>query len=252
MIGRLVDEHLALHSSFSIWGDLHPFLRETDVNIVNLETALTQSEKIVPKTFNFKADPSRDASLLNGTIHAVNLANNHILDFSEEGLIETIHTLDKANILHVGAGITSKEAMSPAIFEKKGIRFGLLGCTDNEPSWKAAPHQAGTNYLTIGDIGKISEQIISVRKKVDLLILSIHWGPNMRKRPLAEHRSFAHELIDLGVDILHGHSAHLFQGIEMYRDKAIFFDTGDFVDDYAIDRDLRNDLSFFFIVETDG
>jgi len=93
--------------------------------------------------------------------------------------------------------------------------------------------------------------IIQLRPQVDLLILSIHWGPNMEERPTPNFKDFAHQLIEIGVDIIHGHSAHLFQGIEVYKKKIILYDTGDFIDDYYVDPYLRNDRSFFFIVEAD-
>ncbi len=251
MIGRLVDEYLERAVPSYIWGNLRPFLQNTDLNIVNLETALTLVEKIVPKVFNFKARPERVAALIDGSIHAVNLANNHTLDFSEEGLLETIQTLDDAGILHVGAGENISQAKRPVIFERKGIKIGLLGCTDNEPTWKASDSQPGTNYLKVGDLEALSESINVLRKQVDVLIVSIHWGPNMVKRPTTHFRSFAHALIDLGVDILHGHSAHVAQGVEIYRSKLILYDTGELVDDYAVDPEMRNDRSFFFIVELD-
>lgn len=249
MIGRLVDEQLAQVPFFPIWGDLQSILQTTDINIVNLETALTTGHKRVSKVFNFKADPKQVAVLSHAPIHAVNLANNHILDFSEEGLIETLQTLDHAHIFHVGAGVDEEHAKLPLIFEKKGMKIGLLGCTDNEPSWKATQKKPGTNFVRVGDVEALREPIQVLRKKVDLLILSIHWGPNMRNEPLKEHRLFAHQLIDFGVDIIHGHSAHVFQGMEVYRQKVILYDTGELVDDYAVDPILRNDRSFFFIVE---
>ena len=251
MIGRSVNAYLDRHPSFSIWGNLHSVLSKTDFNIVNLETALTRSDKILPKVYHFKADPEKVSQLLKGPIHAVNLANNHILDFSKEGLIETIQTLDLAKIPHVGAGSNLIHAKSSVILEKNGIKIGLLGCTDNEPSWLATEKKPGTFFVSIDDLTSLRESIESLRRKVDFIILSIHWGPNMRKRPLDAQRAFAHELVNLGVDIIHGHSAHIFQGIEIYKKKAIFYDTGDLVDDYAIDPILRNDRSFFFIVEID-
>ena len=70
----------------------------------------------------------------------------------------------------------------------------------------------------------------------------------MRQRPNQEFINFAQAIIDSGVDIIHGHSAHVFQGIEIYQDKLIMYDTGDFVDDYAIDSLLRNDQSLLFMV----
>lgn len=249
MIGRLVNEHLDYVPPSYIWGNFLPILKKTDLNIVNLEAALTTSTREVPKVFNFKADPHKVKVLQEANIDVVNLANNHVLDYSEEGLLETLSTLDKAKILHVGAGKNIKEAQAPVILEKKEIRIGILGCTDNEPTWLATQKKPGTNYLQVGDIEAIQDSISDLRKKVDILILSIHWGPNMRERPTPSFIHFAHQLIDLGVDILHGHSAHIFQGIEQYQGKLILYDTGDFVDDYYVDPFLRNDRSFLFIVE---
>ena len=73
----------------------------------------------------------------------------------------------------------------------------------------------------------------------------------MREKPSQDFINFAHEMIDAGIDIIHGHSAHIFQGIEIYKNKLILYDTGDFVDDYVTDPLLRNDQSFFFEVTVD-
>lgn len=249
MVGRLVNEKLAHVQPDYIWGDLLPLLGANDLNLINLEAALTLSDQIVPKVFNFKADPDRDVSLQKGSIHIANLANNHVLDFSEEGLLDTLKILDEAGIKHVGAGKNSQEASAPVILEIKQTKLGFLGCTDNEPSWAASPFKPGINYLEVGDLTSIEKAIKHLRPLVDLLILSIHWGPNMRERPPQEFVDFAHALIDLGVDLIHGHSAHIFQGVEVYQGKIILYDTGDFIDDYAVDPYLRNDRSFLFLIE---
>jgi len=251
MIGRTVNEILDLKPPQYIWGDFLPLLRSTELNLINLEAALTRSVHAVPKVFNYKADPKKVQSLAEGSVQVANLANNHVLDFGEEGLLETLATLKHAHIAYVGAGKDDKEARAPVILERKGIKIGIIGCTDNEPSWKAGSNKPGTFYLEVGDLVSIRDPIVLLRKQVDLLILTIHWGPNMVERPTPEFRKFAHELIDLGVDILHGHSAHIFQGVEAYKGKCILYDTGDFVDDYYIDPFLRNDRSFFFIIEAD-
>lgn len=249
MIGRLVNDHLNHAQPKYIWGNMLPFFQSTDLNLINLETALTHSVKTVPKTFNFKASPSKVQSLTEGAVHVVNLANNHILDYSEEGLLETLDTLNAARILHVGAGKNFSEAAAPVVLSRKGIKIGILGCTDNEEGWKATEKHPGTFYLEVGDLETIRSSIIQLRSQVDLLILSIHWGPNMRQRPSEQFRTFAHQLIDTGVDVIHGHSAHIFQGVEVYQGKLILYDTGDFIDDYAVDPILRNDRSFFFLID---
>jgi poly-gamma-glutamate capsule biosynthesis protein CapA/YwtB (metallophosphatase superfamily) len=233
MIGRTVNERAT-----NLWGDTLPLFHETDLNLINLEAAITRHTVPVPKVFNFRADPEKVAWLQQARIDAVNLANNHILDFGEEGMRETLQVLDDAGIAHVGAGPNARD---PAIIGNVGI----LGCTDNEPGW--SPHSF---FVEVGDIESLKEPIAALRPQVETLILSIHWGPNMRQRPAPRFQKFAHALCDLGVDIIHGHSAHIFQGVEAYNGSLILYDTGDFVDDYAIDPLLRNDQSFFFRVDT--
>ena len=254
MIGRLVNRCLSKVPPSELWGDMLSEIRSTDINIFNLEAALTRSNQKVDKVFNFKSDPANVQTLLEANVHAVNLANNHVLDYSESGLLETLQTLDDAGILHAGAGKNILEARRPVIVTKNGITIGLLGITDNEPGWEASEQAPGIRYVAVGDIDKIRPDIESLKRQVDIVILSAHLGPNMQQRPPGPMVDFIHSLMDAGVDIFHGHSAHIFQGIEYYGSKVIIYDAGDFVDDYYVDPRLRNDLSFFFkvIVDSEG
>jgi poly-gamma-glutamate capsule biosynthesis protein CapA/YwtB (metallophosphatase superfamily) len=252
MIGRGVNLMIAQKGYSYIWGNTLPLLLGTDLNIVNLETALTNSTSKKVKTFNFKAGPDKVRSLTRAGVTVVNLANNHILDFSEEGLIDTIHTLNSAGIKYAGAGLDYEEAARPVILNRNEIMIGVLGFTDNEPEWKAGPSCCGVHYIDIS----VSEDrhgalldIAKLKKESDIVIVSIHWGPNRNEFPEPHFIDFAHEMVEQGADIIHGHSAHNFQGIEIYNHKLILYDTGDFVDDYMVDSYFKNDHSFFFRVE---
>lgn len=248
MLGRLVNKKISQTSYDSPWGNVASLLKKNDLNIGNLETTLTTSTDKIIKAFNFKSRPSNVKVLSAGHIHIVNLANNHILDFSVPGMIETIKALDKAHILHVGAGKNLAEAQKPVIITKKGVKIGIIGITDNEEGWAAQKNKPGTFYVRVGDVKRITPIIKNLRPQVDILIVSNQWGPNMREYPTKEFQKFAHDLIDAGVDIFHGHSAHILQPIEWYNKKLILYDTGDFIDDYAIDPILRNDQSMLFNV----
>ncbi|WP_133159388.1 CapA family protein [Solitalea longa] len=251
MIGGMVNEKISENGFSYPWGNVLPLFKATDLNLINLEAPLThfnKSQRI--KSSNLKAEPTRIQTLMDARIDVVNIANNHILDFYEEGLIETIGLLNKAGIAHVGAGSNSQQAAQPVIISKNGVNIGLLGFTDNEPYWKAVD-KPGTNYVQVGDIATIKEAIAMVRNKVDILILSIHWGDKMNDKPLPEFVSFAHKIIEAGVDIIHGHGAHVFQGIEVYNGKLIMYDTGDLIDDYELNPDLKNNQTCFFNCEID-
>ena len=129
-----------------------------------------------------------------------------------------------------------------------GIRLGILGCTDNERLWEAGATRPGTYFVSTFEPEDLESRVKAVAGKVDLLILSIHWGPNMRREPPPSFVRFAHRLLEAGVDVFHGHSAHIPQGIEVYRGGIIFYDNGDFVNDYRVTPELRNDQSFFALV----
>ena len=140
---------------------------------------------------------------------------------------------------------------SPAIVEYGGVTIGIIGATDNEPGWAAGPDTPGTNYFSVDNPSHLLGDIKKLRPDVDILIVTLQWGPNKRQRPTQEYIQAAHAIIDAGADTIHGHSAHIFQGIEVYGGKLILYDTGDFVDDYAVCPDLRNDQSFLFVVHAD-
>ncbi|MDN3656584.1 CapA family protein [Ferruginibacter paludis] len=255
MIGRSVDPVISTEGYSYVWGNMLPLLRGTDLNIINLETTLTSSEKKVSKVFNFKAAPDKVKSLTEAHITFANLANNHILDYSEEGLKETLQVLHNADIQYTGAGMNQQEAERPCFFAKNNLRLGLLGYTDNEPGWSAGISKSGINYINVSAKKyrqKVLEAIVRVRTETDIVVVSMHWGPNMRQEPSDEFIAFAHDMVEMGADIIHGHSAHIFQGVEVYHNKLVLYDTGDFVDDYVADPILKNNLSFLFRIEMTG
>jgi poly-gamma-glutamate capsule biosynthesis protein CapA/YwtB (metallophosphatase superfamily) len=241
------------------WGDVMPLLDAADLRIINLECAITDNEQPwtrTAKVFHFRAKPSAIETLRTARIDACSLANNHTLDFEEQGLLDTLEHLDAAGIRHAGAGPNREEAADPAILTVPADhthRVALLAFTDNEPSFAAGTDRPGTNYLPVslrpGVLRRVERAVAAARGMgVDTVIFSNHWGPNMVQRPKKIFRRFAHAVIDRGVDIYYGHSAHVFQGVEIYRGKPIIYDTGDFIDDYAVNPELRNDWSFLFQV----
>lgn len=260
MLGRGVNELIPNHSPESFWGTTLPILRSSDFVLGNLECAITSHQVPWSKThkvFHFRADPPAVTILKAGNIKAVNLANNHSLDFEERGLLDTLDLLDKADIKHTGAGRNLADARSPAIITVKGLKLAILSATDNEPPFAAEENKPGVNYLEFDQSSKtlnhLQENIREAKEMgAEFIILSLHWGPNMVLTPTKPFIQFAHKAIEMGVDVIHGHSAHLFQGIEFYQKGVIFYNTGDFLDDYSIDPILRNDWSFIFMLELEG
>ncbi len=168
-------------------------------------------------------------------------------------MLDTLAHLEAADIRYAGAGRDGEEAVRPALLEG-GV--ALVAFTDNEPPFAAGPGKPGTNYLPASvepEVLRRVEEAIGAPREAGArtVVFSNHWGPNMVERPREVFRRFARAVVDLGADVFYGHSAHVFQGVEIYRGKPILYDTGDFIDDYAVDPHLRNDRSFLFRVSVE-
>ncbi len=256
MLGRTVGEAIAARGFGSPWGDVMPLLRESDFFLVNLECALTRSVEQWRdgrfKAFYFRADPEAVETLRLARVDFACLSNNHAADFGMDGLLETVRVLEAAGIAHAGAGRDEKAAREPAFLEAGGFRIGVTAFADHPEEWAAGPRAPGINYVPVSAVAKVFSRveaaIAAARERADFVVFTIHWGPNMVDRPGAEFRDFARAVLSAGADLFWGHSAHVVQGIEFWGGKAILYDTGDFVDDYAVDRELRNDLSALFRV----
>jgi poly-gamma-glutamate synthesis protein (capsule biosynthesis protein) len=256
MLGRGVNRMIAEQGFLHPWGDILPTIREADRFLINLECALTeQSERWRSsgyKPFYFRAHPRAVTTLQLAGVDFAALANNHAADFGMTGLLDTVRHLDEAGIAFAGAGADLAAARAPAIVPVGEIRIGVVAWADYPAEWAASAGAPGINYTPVSlapnHIAAIVEALASARRQAELVIFSIHWGPNMRDRPPPQFRAFARRVIDAGADVFWGHSAHVAQGVELWRGKPILYDTGDFVDDYAVDATLRNDLSGLFLL----
>lgn len=257
MLGRLVNDHLQTVAPAYPWGDTLPVLRRADLRIANLECVLADGGKPAPgKVFTFRTDLKNVRSLLLAQIDLVSLANNHVLDYGTDALQEMLPTLDRHGILHAGAGTDLTSAARPAVCRVGGTAVGFVAFTDNQPDWEAAPGTPGVYYVPVTTHGQRVDQLLALlrrtKARVQLLIVSAHWGGNWGSDAPPEHRALARQLVEAGADVVFGHSPHVFRGVEVYRGRPIIYSAGDFVDDYAVDPEERNDLSFIFLMETDG
>lgn len=257
MLGQQVNDAIAARGAAYPWGDLLPLLHQADAVLINLECALTSQttrwHNGAYKTFSFRADPSAVHSLTLAHVSFAALANNHSGDFGMDGLLETVQVLDQAGIAHAGAGADLAAAAAPARLTVDGVRISIVAFADYPAVWAATPDTPGINYLPISldpaDFAIVRRLLAAARQEADLVICSLHWGPHLAERPSRAFRRFARAVIDAGADLVWGHSAHLVQGVERWQDKLILYDTGDFVNDYAVDPVLRNDRSALFLVQ---
>ena len=180
-----------------------------------------------------------------------------MLDFEEVALGDTLYQLDEAGIARAGAGSNRNEALEPACLSIAGLRVAVVAFTDNLPEYAATESTPGTAHIEIDVDDSESRSLVrtslsrAVDTDPDLIVASLHWGPNMVEQPPPAFQRFGRWLVEQDVDLIHGHSAHIFHGIEVTGAGPIIYDAGDFVDDYAVNDELRNDRSFLFVLEFD-
>lgn len=244
-----------------VWGDALDELErmEPDVQIINLETSITESDDYWRgKGINYRMNPKNIPCITAAGIDCCALANNHVLDWGYAGLTETLETLQQVNVQFSGAGRNLHEAAAPAVMEVAGtgrvVAFSFGSVTSGIPRrWAASHDRPGINLLpdmTDPTVRSIGEQVGHVKQDDDVIVASIHWGGNWGYEIPREQRSFAHALIDhVGVDVVHGHSSHHVKGIEVYDDRLILYGCGDFLTDYeGINgyEDFRDDLGLMY------
>lgn len=254
MLGRLVNRWLKHLPPEYPWGDTLPLLRAADAVVVNLECVIADRGKPWPrKVFTFRADARNVEVLRTARVAVASLANNHAMDYGAGALLDCLEILRRHGILAAGAGPALSSARMPAALVAGGVRIAVIAVTDNEPEWQAGEATPGVFYVPFaGDspgLHDLVARVQAVRSVSDLVIVSAHWGPNWGRTPLPEHVGAAHRLIEAGADVVFGHSPHILRGIEVYRERPILYSCGNFVDDYAVDEDERNDESGIFTIE---
>lgn len=214
------------------WKEVQEYFKASDLTIGNLETSITdRNVKWEGKKYNFKAPSEVLKGLKDSGIEVVTIANNHVIDYGHDGLIDTMKNLDKYDVKYAGAGKNKKEAIEGVILEKKGIKVGILSFSRVIPDmkWYAKDNRAGIVSAYDPYINEMLESIKEMKKEADIVILSIHWGVERSTSPRKEELAVAKKAIDSGVDIVMGHHPHVLQGIEIYREKPIFYSLGNFV-----------------------
>ncbi len=232
--------------------------------VVNLETSITRSDAYEPKGINYRMSPENARTLAMADIDCCALANNHVLDWGLAGLLDTLNSLEQMRIKTAGAGRNLAQARAPAILEipDEGARLLVLAfasTTSGTPrDWAAEPETAGVNLLTSlseASVTAIAAQLAKVRRPRDVVIASVHWGPNWGYDILESERRFAHALIEEAeVSIIHGHSSHHAKAIEVYNNRLILYGCGDFLNDYegiTGYEEFRDDLAVMYFVDVD-
>lgn len=274
MIGRSFNETLSSGTKNDIWGDTKRIFDSAHIVIGNLETTLTLCNETTTEInttqehttnegneggFYFHLNSEYAGVLRDLPFDYLGIANNHILDYQETGLFQTIDTLNSLGICHSGAGKNRKEARRPCVFKIKTLsasdknltsemgvnKIAIFSASDHPENWKATSDSAGLYFIN-HDNPENALDFFQYYKSLHpntFIVLNFHWGANYeRPAPPLWKRHLAIKLFNAGVDLILGTSPHHTEPYENINGKYVFYSLGDFIDDYAIDPNYRNDI----------
>lgn len=222
MLGRMVNVQMLKYKDFKYpFSKTASFTSAADITFGNLESPIVSNCPTTSVGMIFCARPESIGGLKFAGFDVLSVANNHILNYGQEGLSQTTELLNKNGILPSTNNLTMPVLSKVEGKQSNNLSFGFLSFNL-------------TQNLTIShDRDKLSiiKAVENAKNKVDVLIISLHWGVEYVKEPLAWQKELAYQLIDSGAKIIIGHHPHVTQPTEKYHDGLIFYSLGNFVFD---------------------
>jgi poly-gamma-glutamate synthesis protein (capsule biosynthesis protein) len=215
-------------------------LKEDDITFANLEGPVSDVGNNVGSKYSFRMEEQSLDALKNASFEIVSFANNHVGDWNVAAFNDTLVNLSQKGIAYTGAGENIGDASEVRIIEKNGVKVGFLAFTDVGPNWMAAG-ESKSGILLASDPKRL-EYIKTAKEKVDVLVVSYHWGDeyvpfNARQKTLAESS------IDAGADIIAGHHPHVIQDTIQYKDGLIMYSLGNAIfDQYFSEETMKGAL----------
>ncbi|MEQ9811728.1 MAG: CapA family protein [Azospirillaceae bacterium] len=237
-------------------------LRAADLGFCQLEVNLTTGGVRLPQArHTMRGDPAIADALVESGLEVVSFAGNHCLDWGPDGLADTLHHLERAGALSVGAGPDIAAASRPRVVERNGLRVAFVAASSILPMnyWAderragCMPLRAHTVYEQIehdqpgtparvhtyafrDDLANLLAAIRAAKAAADLVILSHHAGIHFVRATISDYqREVAHAAIDAGADLVLGHHAHILKGVEVYRGRTIVYSLANFAIDLRMD-----------------
>ncbi|GAA1727369.1 CapA family protein [Nonomuraea bangladeshensis] len=214
-------------------GPIANVLRQADLTMVNLETAITTAGTPAPgKQFTFRAPASAFTALKSAGVDVVSMANNHGMDYMESGLADSLAAIKRSKFPVVGIGKDAAEAYKPYRKTVNGNRVAIIGATqvlDSEfiQAWTATADKGG--LASAKDEAALLRAVRQARKNSDTVIVHLHWGTEMQKCPNEAQLSLAPKLVKAGADVIVGGHAHILLGSGYLGNAYVNYGMGNFV-----------------------
>ena len=211
-------------------GEENRFFQGLDIISANLEGAVADNGAHYnpAMAYDFSFSPEIVSNLKKYNFNFFNLANNHFSDQGERGIIETRKNLDELKLNYAGCKDIQIGDCSGKIVEVAGKKIGLAGFS---------------SVYSLIDSEKAGEVVKKLADETDLVIVNFHWGVEYDHQFNQTQQKLAYDLIDAGADIIIGHHPHVVQGMEIYKNKPIFYSLGNFVFDQYFSSDTQEGLA---------
>lgn len=206
-------------------------LASADISVVNNEFVYEDGETpLAGKTYTFGAATENVKLLKIFSADLVTLANNHVYDYGEEGLISTLDTLDGAEIPYVGAGRNLEEASAIKYFVVKGRKIAFVSATEIEKFAKYTKEatENSPGVIKTIDTSLFCNVIAEAKANADYVVACVHWGIEGKNDFEAEQRRMAEDYVKAGADAVIGGHPHRLQGVEFIEDTPVAYSLGNF------------------------
>ena len=225
-------------------------IKKANILFGNLEGPISDRGIKVGSIYSFRFKSETVEGLVYAGFDILSLANNHMLDYQDVALEDTMNILKENDIDYIGAGFNKEEAFSLKIKEIKNTKIGFLAYTNlGSENWKAGERNSGIAWIGENDIGKVAGYIKKAKERVDVLIVSIHAGEEYEENPNPFQISFAGSCIENGADLVIGHHPHVVQRIEKYKDGWIAYSLGNFVFDQGFSEKTMKSIILKVIIK---
>lgn len=212
-----------------IFCDFLPIIKDSDISVTNLECPLIENGTKIEKSGpNLKASKKSIEALTYAGFDIVTLANNHIMDYGDEGLVSTLDSCKEAKIDVVGAGNSLSEAKKPFFKVVNNIKIAFVNFCENEWSTTTGEYLGANPLNPIANFNQIKE----AKLNADYVFVIVHGGHENYQLPSPRMTETYRFFIDSGADSVIGHHSHCISGYEIYNEKPIFYSLGNFVFDW--------------------
>jgi poly-gamma-glutamate synthesis protein (capsule biosynthesis protein) len=227
----VIESRLARDPATAI-GPIAPVLRQADLAMVNLETAVTTRGTPASKDFTFRAPPSAFTALAAAGVDVATMANNHGEDFGVVGLRDSLAAAAAANFKVVGIGLDADQAFRPHVVTIKDQRIAVIGATQVLDASLAAAWSAGPGKPGLASAYQESRLLAAVRaarQAATTVVVFLHWGKERSTCPISRQRALAPRLVAAGADVVVGSHAHVLVGSGFLDGAYVSYGLGNFV-----------------------